>query len=81
VAAILHDPVDTSIVTTPVFAFTEHTDGEVVAKTTPPVPLPPATPKVTVLENPSCAGALVIENALWFVIHFACKVPLDVGEY
>ncbi len=45
---MLHVPVAAIMVTTPLLALTEHTDGEVVANTTPPVPLPPDVPKVTV---------------------------------
>ena len=48
VAAMLQDPLEATMVTTPVLAFTEHTDGDVVANTTPPVPLPPEVPRVTV---------------------------------
>ena len=41
VAAILQDPDDTSMVTSPELALTEHALGVVVAKTTAPDPFPP----------------------------------------
>ena len=45
---MLHVPLEESIVTSPVPAFTEQTAGEVVANATAPVPLPPDVPTVTV---------------------------------
>ena len=48
VTAMLQVPEPAPIVTTPVFAFTEHTAGDVVANTTPPPPFPPEVPSVTV---------------------------------
>jgi hypothetical protein len=64
---MLHVPAPARIATTPVFAFTEQTAGDVVANTTAPVPLPPAVPSVTVPLYASVNGAFVIENAAWFV--------------
>lgn len=48
VAAMLHVPVLASIVTSPVPELTEHTPGDVLAKTTAPEPFPPVVPSVTV---------------------------------
>ena len=47
VATKLHVPVAATMVTAPVFALTVHTPGDVVAKTTPPAPLPPDVATVT----------------------------------
>ena len=75
---MLHVPVPTSIVTTPVVALTEHTEPVVVANATAPVPLPPEVPRSTVSWYVSVAGFPVIVKPVCCTIHCAYRVKLDV---